>query len=81
MIDFTQYKRSDYTQLKKELITKHNEAKYTWKIQFRLPPFAKSKLTPEKTLLLPLKYPGRRGHFYFSFTCFCLPSFFLRSHR
>ncbi|MFR0679287.1 hypothetical protein [Dysgonomonas mossii] len=29
MIDFTQYKRSDYTQLKKELITKHNEAKYT----------------------------------------------------
>ena len=54
---------------------------YIWKIQFRLPPFAKSKLTPEKTLLLPLKYPGRRGHFYFSFTCFCLPSFFLRSHR
>ena len=66
---------------KRESIIKEYATYCSWKIQFRLPPFAKSKLTPEKTLLLPLKYPGRRGHFYFSFTCFCLPSFFLRSHR
>ena len=42
----------------------------TWKIQRALPPHAKTNLTPENYLFLTPKYPGRRGHFYFSLFIF-----------